>query len=133
MKKRILQEGSITATIALILVTVVLLGTAYNRISASIRERSLGRMEEGVNTVINEVTAKLERDSRILNATADIISSADNFDIEATQEIMERVTPLLETMTIRVLLPDDTVLVPDGGVTDSASRHGWWITLGERL
>ncbi len=118
MKKKMLREGSITATIALILVTVLLLGTAYYCISASIQKRSLGRMEEGVNTVISEVTAKLARDSRILNATADIISSANNFDREATMEIMETVTPLLETMTIRVLLPDDTVLVPGGGVTD---------------
>ncbi len=118
MRKRLAREGSIAVTVVLIVLLTVLVVVAFLLISANIRERSLGRMEEGVNTVISEVTAKLERDSRILNATADIISSADNFDIEATQEIMERVTPLLETMTIRVLLPDDTVLVPGGGVTD---------------
>ena len=118
MKKNRHREENVAVTVVLIVIIAALFVVEFLLISNSLRQRAIGRMEEGVQTVINEVTAKLERDSRILNATADIISSADNFDREATMEIMEQVTPLLETMTVRVLLPDDTVLTPGGGVTD---------------
>ncbi len=118
MKKTGFHQRSLTATVVMIIIVATLFIAEFFLISANIRERSLGRMEEGVETVISEVTAKLARDSRILNATADIISSANNFDIEATREVMRTVSPLLETMTIRVLMPDDTVITPDGSVTD---------------
>ncbi len=124
MKKHTPRQGSITVTVVLIVIIVILFVAEFFLISANLRERSLGRMEEGVNTVISEVAAKLEQDSRILNATADIISSANNFDIDATREIMEQVTPLLETMKIRVLMPDDQVITPDGGITDASEDSG---------
>ncbi len=118
MKKRARQVSSVPATIALILVIAVLFGTAFVLISRSIRARSLGRMEEGVNTVIEEVTSKLERDSRLLNATAEVLSAANNFNIDDTREIIASVSPMLETMRMRVLMPDDQVITPDGSVTD---------------
>ena len=121
MKKRASWERSTAATVVLIAVMAVLLVITYVLISLNIKGRSLGRMEEGVNTVISEIRAKLARDSRILNATADIISSADNFDEEETLEIVRKVGPLLETMRIRVLLPNNFVLTGDGGVTDATS------------
>ncbi len=121
MKKGVSWERSTAATVALIATMAVFLVTTYFLISTNIKKRSLGRMEEGVNTVITEIRAKLERDSRILNATADIISSADNFDEEATLEIMKTVEPLLETMRIRVLLPSNRILTADGGITDASN------------
>ncbi len=117
MKKRTGQAGSLL-TVCLIVVIAVLFTAAYVRISAGVKERAIGRMEEGVNTVITEVSAKLERDSAILNATADILSSADNFDVDSMRELMGNVTPLLETMRVRILMPDDRVIMPDGGLTD---------------
>ncbi len=117
-------ESGTAVTMLLIAIMAVLLMSAYALISANLKERSLGRMEEGVATVINEVTAKLERDSRILNATAAIISSADNFDEEATLEIMRTVSPLMETMRIRVLMPDNTILSVDGGVAIASNADG---------
>ncbi len=123
MKKRFRREGNLTATIAMICAVVVLFLAAYLLISDSIRERAFRRMEEGIDTVIEEVTAKFKRDSRILNATAEIISQADNFDQEATLEIMKTVSPLLETMKVRVLLPNDQVLTPDGSVTDVSESN----------
>ena len=122
MKKKASWERSTAATIVLIAAMAVLLVTAYVLISTNIKRRSLGRMEEGVNTVITEVRAKLERDSRILNATSDIISSADNFDEEETLETMRSVGPLLETMRIRLLLPGDRILTADGGITDASNN-----------
>ena len=108
------------ATVILIAVMVVLLAISYFFISSTIKERSLGRLEEGVNTVITEIRAKLARDSRILNATADILSAADEFDEESTLELMTTVGPLLETMRIRVLLPTETILSADGAVIDAS-------------
>ncbi len=114
------RDRSLTATGIVIVIIIVLLLSSFYQITAVLRQRSLSRMEEGVNTVINEVTSKLERDSRILNATANIISQADNFDREATQAIMEMVSPLLETASVQVLMPDDQILSPSGRVTDAA-------------
>ena len=122
-KKTARRDSSLTATGIVIAVIVALLLIAYFRITDSIRARSLGRMEEGVNTVIEEVTSKLKRDSRLLNAMADTISRADNFDQEATLDVMMANEPLLETMRVRVLLADDQVLMPDGSVVDAASEN----------
>ena len=74
------KDRSLTATGIVIAVIAVLLLSAYYQLNAVLRDRSLSRLEEGVNTVITEVTSKLARDSRILNAAASIISQADNFD-----------------------------------------------------
>ncbi len=119
-----MREGSITATVVLILVVATLFLTAYVQISQNLRQRALSRLEEGVNTVMEEVQSKLERDSAILNATAEIIA-ANNFtaaddapDTEALLETMKSAEPLFETMNLRILLPDETVLTADGRITD---------------
>ncbi len=117
--KPVKKDRSLTATGVVIALIVVLLVGGYFKINDVIRQRSILRMEEGVNTVIEEVTAKLERDSRILNATAGIISQADNFDIDATREIIKNASPLLETMQVRVLLPNNQIITPDGHITDA--------------
>ena len=120
--KSILKEKSILVTILMVVVIGILFLTAYLRIGKIIEARCLSRMEEGVNTVLEEVSSKLERDSLILNATASIISASDKFDVESLQETMNTVTPLLETMEIRVLMPDNTVIQPDGTVTDATGH-----------
>ena len=114
------KDKSLTATGIVIAIIVILLLSAYFRINAVLRQRSLSRLEEGANTAIEEITSKLERDSRILNASADIISQADNFDIEATLAVMESTNPLLETMNVRVLLPDDRILCADGTILEAS-------------
>ena len=114
------RDKSLTATGIVIAIIMILLVSAYFKINAVLRQRSLNRLEEGANTAIEEITSKLERDSRILNATADIISQTDNFDIDATLEIMKSVNPLLDTMNVRVLLPDDRILTADGNILDTS-------------
>ncbi len=121
-KKQHQKDRSLTATGIVIAVIAVLLLSAYYQLNAVLRDRSLSRLEEGVNTVITEVTSKLARDSRILNAAASIISQADNFDAEATLATMEYVSPLLETMQVRVLMPNDRILLADGTILDAADR-----------
>ena len=122
-KKMAHRDKSLTATGIVIAIIVILLISAYFKINTVLRQRSLNRLEEGVNTAIVEITSKFERDSRILNATASIISQADNFDIEDTLAIMKNTNPLLETMNVGILLPDDRILFADGTITE-ASKDG---------
>ncbi len=122
--KRAHVDRSLTATGIFILVIAALLIVGYAKINDSLHKRAIGRMEEGVQTVIEEVTSKFKRESSILNAAADIISQADNFDQQATMDIMENINPLLETMKIRVLLPNDQVITPDGSIVDATEVAG---------
>ncbi len=113
------KDRSIMATGIVLLFIVVLLVSAYASINSLLKKRSISRVEEGVRTVKEEITSKLERDSHILNAAANIISQADNFDIEATRAIMQTITPLLETMKVRVLMPNNQIITPDGNLYDT--------------
>lgn len=121
--KHINKDRSIMATGIVIILIVVLLLSAYFRINSLLRQRSLSRMEEGVRTVKEEITSKLERDSRILNASANIISQANNFDIDATRSVMQTITPLLETMKVRVLLPNNQIITPSGNLYDAIDNY----------
>ena len=110
------RDRSITATIIISIVIALIFLSAYFRIADAIKDRSIGRMEEGVNTVINEVSNKFKRDSEILNSAAEVIMSADNYDVEAMREVIQNVSPLLQTMKIRVLTPDNQVITAKGDV-----------------
>ena len=114
------RDKSLTATGIVIAIIVILLVSSYLKINSVLRQRSLDRLEEGANTAIEEIVSKLDRDSRILNAAADIISQTNNLDIDATLEIMRSVNPLLDTMNVRVLLPDDRILTADGNILDTS-------------
>ena len=115
------KEKSLTATIIMIVVLSVLFVTAYFQSSSIIRQRSLSRMEEGVNTVIEEITGKLSRDSKILNSAANILSTAESFNTETMKEAMTAFSPLMETMKMNILMPDDTVISPSGNTFDGSN------------
>ena len=124
MAKKFGGDKRVTASIILILVIAVLFAAAFVEISRSVRERSLGRMEEGVKTVTEEITNKFQRDGEILNAAAAIISQANNLDTEETGEIVKSVAPLLETMQIRVLTKDNQLITASGEVNDVGDASG---------
>ncbi len=114
-------DRSLMATGIVIIVIVSLLAVSFLCINEVLKQRSLRRMEEGVNTVKEEVMSKLKRDSNILNATAKMLSEANNFDAESTISAMKAVEPILETMHMRVIMADDTVISTDGSIV-SADR-----------
>ena len=114
-KKR-LREKNLTATAVMILIIAILFVSAYLWISELIEERSFLRMEEGVETVIEEISQKMNRDSRILNTTANILANSENFDADAMQRVMTSISPMLETMYMEILLPDDTIIATDGTI-----------------
>ena len=117
--KTLLREKNLTATFIMILVMVVLFVSAYLWNSHLIEERSFLRMEEGVDTVIDEITQKMTRDSRILNTTANILANAEHFNRETMQRTMTAISPMLETMYMEILLPDNTVFMWDGTVLNN--------------
>ncbi len=124
MKKFFRRQGNVIDTVVVIIVIIALFLSAYIQISRNLRRRSLSRMEEAVMTVMDEVTSKLERDSSILNATADILAATnfiggrDELDVDSLLETIKNIEPLFDTMNIRVLLPDERVLTPSGQITD---------------
>ncbi|MCH5185939.1 MAG: response regulator [Oscillospiraceae bacterium] len=117
--KFVKTANGLTSTGIVIIVIFLLLIGAYLRITKVLTERSISRMEEGVNTVIEEITTKLERDSRILNATANILSQPDNFDIDAALSAMKANAPLFETMRLHMIMEDETVFFPDGSISNA--------------
>ena len=116
--KRILSEKNLAATLLLVSLVAALLLVTYAQIETIIEDRCLSRMEEAVNTVLEEITAKLNRDSRLLNAAATVITNTDDFTPEALIQTMNSFAPLLETMRVRVLLPDNTIVKSEGVILD---------------
>ena len=117
--KTFLRERNLTATFIMILVMIVLFVSAYLWSSQLIEDRSFLRMEEGVDTVIDEITQKMTRDSRILNTTANILANTEHFNRESMQRIMTTISPMLETMYMEILLPDNTIFMWDGTVLNN--------------
>ena len=130
-----LRDRSLTATVIISVVIVGLMMLAYVMINQIITDRCQRRLEEGVNTVISEVTDKLTRESRLLTATADIIANAKSFDVATLKELMDSVAPLLQTMQVRILLPDNTVIQSDGKVLDATGTVSFAVesALGEHV
>ncbi len=119
MKEKLkVRENSLKATVVMIVSVAVLFAAAFFKIEAIMEERCLERMEEGVDTVIKEITAKLDMDSRILNAAANILSRSESFERDSLWRTMDTFSPLIETMKIRILLPDNTVIESDGTTAD---------------
>ena len=115
---KMIKEKSLTATFIMIVLIAVIFGVAYYRIDTLIERRCLQRMEEGVDTVTEEITNKLVRDSKILNAAADILSNAENFDQNTIRDTMDTFSPLMETKKMRVIFPDNSVIESDGSILD---------------
>ena len=108
-------------TIIMILILAALLVASFHQISVILEQRCIVRMEEGVDTVINEVASKLNNDSRILNAAASILSSVEINNMESFKSILSTFTPLMDSMRMRVLLPNNTIVQPDGTTTDASA------------
>ncbi len=117
MKKRLIREKSVYATVIMIAVIVGLLVAAYARISAIVKEQSMKRLEESVRSVMETITEKFDRDSDILNATADILA-AGSLDPDSIADTIKSVEPLLDSMDIQLLMPDETIITAGGAVTD---------------
>ncbi len=115
-KKEIKIDKSLTATGIVIAVIVALLVSAYIGIDIALRNRAIRRMEECVKTITEEVEVKIHRDSQILNATAEMLSELETVNIDTASQVLKTNDVLMETIQVRVLLPDNSLLAPDGTV-----------------
>ncbi|MCH5258451.1 MAG: response regulator [Lachnospiraceae bacterium] len=133
--KSIVREKSLTATFILICVVAVIFVAAYLRISSLTEKRCIARMEEGANTVITEIQQKVMRDSRLLNSIATILSNSQKFDRATFVDSMSTFAPMLETMQVRILLPDNTVIEANGDTIDGTAQMSFdeLVPLGEHV
>ena len=133
--KSIVREKSLTATFILICVVAVIFVAAYLRISSLTEKRCIARMEEGANTVITEIQQKVMRDSRLLNSIATILSNSQSFDRETFVDSISTFAPMLETMQVRILLPDNTVIEANGDTIDGTAQMSFdeLVPLGEHV
>ena len=133
--KSIVREKSLTATFILICVVAVIFVFAYLRISSLTEKRCIARMEEGANTVITEIQQKVMRDSRLLNSIATILSNSQSFDRETFVDSISTFAPMLETMQVRILLPDNTVIEANGDTIDGTAQMSFdeLVPLGEHV
>ena len=133
--KSIVREKSLTATFILICVVAVIFVFAYLRISSLTEKRCIARMEEGANTVITEIQQKVMRDSRLLNSIATILSNSQSFDRETFVDSISTFAPMMETMQVRILLPDNTVIEANGDTIDGTAQMSFdeLVPLGEHV
>ena len=126
-------DKSLTATLVTIITIFVLLIAVYFMIDHFLRGYALNRMEEGVNTVIKEVSYILDRDSKMLKAAAGTFEDVGDFkNIESLQEVLRTNSKLFETMNLNILLPDNRLVAADGNIYDvegkisfeEEARHG---------
>ena len=117
-KKHLLKvDKNLTATLVTIITIFVLLIAVYFMIDHFLRGYALNRMEDGVNTVIKEVSYILDRDSKLLKAAASTFEEVGDFkDVESLQEVLRTNSKLFETMNLNILLPDDRLVAADGNV-----------------
>ena len=124
----------IPATLLVVIIIAAVFIGAYACIYKITRDRSILRMEESVDTVIEEVSTKLKRDSSIIRAPAKIISQSESFSEEDLTAALQSIEPLFTTMRMHILLPGDRVISP-GGVSDVAGQISFEneAALGEHL
>ena len=119
IKKSKMKEKNILATMIVMIAICALTGFTYIKINSITVNRSLGRMQEAINIVTEDVSGKLARDSISLNALAEIIASQENIENEnVMRNIMENIAPLTTSKNIYLLLPNNTIISSSGGSVD---------------
>ncbi len=115
LKQSKLKEKNILATMIVMIAVCALTGFTYIRINNITVNRSLGRMQEAINIVTEDVSGKLARDSISLNALAEIIASQENIAEEnVLRNIMKNIAPLTTAKNIYLLLPNNTIISSSG-------------------
>ncbi|MCH5267224.1 MAG: response regulator [Lachnospiraceae bacterium] len=117
-KQSVLKEKNIFVTVMVIILTAIITLISYLCINDMAEKRCLDRMQEGADTVMSDISAKLSRDSVILNAMAEIITMQDNTDSDSMQKIIQQFAPLTVARQINLLLPGDVIISRTGEKMD---------------
>lgn len=117
-KKFVFREKNVVATLVLALVIIAGVLASYFACYKIARERGLDQFEDAVNSVIDQVNSKFERDGEILRSMADVLSASEAFaseeiNLDELRTSLSELKPLQQTMNLRILTPNDEVLMPD--------------------
>lgn len=130
------KEKSIVAAALIIIFTILVITISYFVISRITEDRCLERMQEAADTVTDDISLKLSRDSSTLNSFAEIISSQDYVADEAgLQDVMSKVTPLTVSGQINLLLPGNIIISSSGRSLDATGKidFEYEASLGEHV
>ena len=115
-----LREKNILAAVVVILLTAVVMIVSYTRIYQITEANCLERMQESVDKIMDGISDKLDRDSVMLNAIAEIISNEEYLDDSSIQPIIKEFAPLMTARHIGVLLPGDLIIYGTGDQVDAS-------------
>lgn len=124
-KNKLREKNIIAAVIVMILTSAVMAG-AYARISYTTKQRGYERMSDVVNMLTADICDKLQRDSDVLNSLAGVItieSTEDGkYDYENMAAIIDEYDKLTPTMSLNLLLPDDTLISSSHLIMDVSGK-----------
>ena len=122
LKNSKLKEKNILAAVVVILLTAVMMIASYIRIYQITEENCLERMQEVVNNIMDDISSKFGRDSKILNAVAEIISNEDDLNASSIRPIISEFAPLMTARHIGVLLPGDRIIYGTGDEVNASDN-----------
>ena len=118
------QSKNLLATLVLAVIIIVCVVCSYLVCNKIAVERSKYQFEDAANNVIDQISTKVERDGQILKSIAQMLAESGAFDgkeaeITKITDTLNVINPLRGTMNLRVLMPDNSILFPEGDFIDS--------------
>ena len=115
-------RNNIVATLIITLVVLAGIITAYFCCDDIVRSRGMDQFDDAMNTVVDQINSKFQRDGEVLASLAEIVSGSDAFlsaepDKDKLRATLFELKPLQQSMRLRILLPDDTVILPDDSMS----------------
>ena len=117
-----LKEKNITAAILVILLTAVVMIVSYIRIYQITEANCLERMQEAAERITDNISDKFDRDSRMLNALAEIISNEEYLDASSIRPLITEFAPLMTARHLGVLMPNDLIIYGSGDTVDASDN-----------
>lgn len=139
LKKFLFGEKNIIATLILALVIIAGVLSSYFACSSIARNKGLDQFEDAVNSVVDQVNSKFERDGDILKSMAGILSESPSFaddgsiDLDNLRASLSELRPLQQTMNLRILTPNGEVLLPDDQIVGAVFSFEEEAAKGEHI
>lgn len=121
--ERVIKMIYLVATGVVIALIVVLFGVLYFHTQRVVREHALVHLEESVEEVMENIHSMLDHDDTLLNATAMALSDIDINDTKAVVNTLSIMDPMIQTMDLRLLMPNDVIITPSGESIDISGRE----------
>ena len=122
LKNSKLKEKNILAAVAVILLTALSMIVSYIRIYQITEANCIDRMQEAAERITDDISDKFGRDSKMLNALAEIISNEEELDAANIRPIITEFAPLMTARHLGVLLPGDLIIYGSGDIVDASQN-----------